>query len=84
MPRFFFHTEYGHTKRDEAGTLLPDVETAKAEAARLMGKMLSQSPQEFWKDGQLRINVENEQGLVLFTVTTFATESATLIRARAR
>lgn len=76
MPRFFFHTQDGHVERDDEGTELASIEEARREAARLMGEMLRASPGVFWDDTQLQVNVEDESGLLLFSVTTYATESA--------
>jgi hypothetical protein len=82
MPRYFFHTEDGHVEHDKEGTELANLEAAKMEAARMMGDLLRLSPRMFWSDCQMTVTVVGENDLTLFSITSFATESATLLSAR--
>src|SRR3954454_442763 len=56
MPRYFFHVIDGIETIDSEGTVLADVEEARAEAIVLSGAMLRDSGGKSWNNGggQLR------------------------------
>ena len=74
MAKYFFHAEGAHTYPDEQGSDLADLEAVQLHAARMLGELLKEKPEEFWSDG-LKVHVANAAGLSLFSlevVTTFS------------
>lgn len=76
MARFYFHIIDGETFRDEEGTDLPDIETAEIEASRVIAAHLKDHPRVPWEDGGIAINVDDERGLTLFSLTVTSRHSA--------
>lgn len=68
MRRYFFHTDGDRGFRDQVGTLLPDDDAARVEAARVLGQLVNEKPTEVWRGDDLRITVTDEAGLILFTI----------------
>jgi len=60
MPRYFFHTQDGRRYPDDEGTELPDLESARLEATRIMAELLKEQPQGFLDTGRLRVEVTDE------------------------
>ncbi len=54
---------------DETGTHLADDETAKRQAIRFAGELLSQDPTELMTQGQMRIEVLDADNLLFFAVS---------------
>lgn len=75
MPRFFFHVHDGRLIRDESGTELADQEAARTAAAQLAGRLLIDKPAEFWNAGEYAVEVEDDQGRLLFSLK-FSAEDA--------
>ena len=72
MPRYFFTTADGTREQDIDGTELPNVATARVEAIKFAGEVLSDHPEMIWDGEDFRVEVSDERGLVLFTVVTMA------------
>ena len=68
MPRFFFHHTDGVFDPDNEGTDCPDLETARAEAVRFAAELVRARPQEVWSGGTFRIEVSDEDDMLLYTV----------------
>ena len=62
MLRYFFHVTDGVETRDTEGTVLRDVDAARAEAIVLSGAMLRDLGGKFWGNGQWQVRVEDEAG----------------------
>ena len=67
MPRYFFHVTDGQAAFDHEGTELPDLKTARAEAIRTAGEILSAKDTE-WAGTAWRMSVADAQGIVLLTL----------------
>ena len=80
MPRYFFHIEDGVTHTDREGLELAGIRHARIEAARAIGQLVNLNPDEFWKDGGLRVTVTNDVGLVLFILDLSAIESPAIAK----
>lgn len=78
MPRFFFHTQDGTIYRDEEGTVLADMKTASATALQVLSEHIQTWPGDFWKHDGLEVQVVDDDGLHLLTLTISATFSAAL------
>ena len=78
MPKFFFHTEDGTCVRDTDGTELPDVHAARNEAVVILGELVREDPDQFWRDAGFRLTVANEDGLTLYILDLSAVASPTL------
>lgn len=68
MPRYFFDVHDGVDSLDGEGTLLDDVYQARAEAAKMAGKLLSDDAERFWTGEEWQIVVRDGAGLTLFTL----------------
>jgi hypothetical protein len=84
MPRYFFHTEDGSCFPDEQGSVLPDLEAAKVAALCTFGELLREMQAEFWKEGGLRLIVQDEAGMTLFTLDMSVIGSPVLQAVRPR
>lgn len=72
MPRYYFHAEDGRYFPDEIGSEFPNLDTAKIEAVKILGELLKEDAQDFWKTESMRLTVTNETGLTLFILDTSA------------
>ena len=68
MPRYFFHCADGMLERDEEGQELPDLAAAQLTAVQYAGLVLQGSPQDLWHHGSWRVEVADENGVLLFIV----------------
>lgn len=82
MSRYFFHTEDGTICTDHQGVELPDLRAARIEAAKSVGQIVHDKPDEFWDDGSFKMTVTDESGLVLFMLDLSATDAPALASSR--
>lgn len=84
MPRYFFH--FGETARgvDLRGQELPDHNTARIEAVRLLGEVLRDKAGEFWDEQSMKLIITDETGLMLFVLDVSAIEAPAVSRQRPR
>ena len=75
MPRYFFDTENGSKFHDRNGVDLADMHQARLYGVKLAGDCVSDDPGLLEAISDFRVEVRNDDGLLLFTVTTFVTES---------
>lgn len=76
MDRYFFHVDFDEHRHDTEGTELPDLRSARTEAAALLGALLRDQAAQFWDAGEIRVTVADAKGLVLWTITTMGQASA--------
>ena len=81
LPNFHFHIE---ANSDEAGVELSDLETAKHEAVRYLGNILSSEAARFWDSADLVLTVSDETGLTLFELHVSVTEAPVLMIEKAQ
>lgn len=72
MQRFFFHTADGSRDRDDEGTVLADLASARIEAIKYAGECLANQPGLLWDTRDFRVEVTDERDMLLFTVITLA------------
>lgn len=65
MPQYYFHTRDGAYVIDDVGTELPSDAAAKIEAARLIGTLVSDDPDQIWADGSFHLEVTREDGSIV-------------------
>ena len=75
MPRYFFHRSDGYVERDDEGVELSSLHAARVEAVTFAGASLAEEPEQVWNGQDFRVEVTDEQGLLLFTVITLAIDS---------
>ena len=68
MPRYFFHRADGVFDPDDEGTEFPDLAAARIEAIRFAAASIKDKPEEVWKGHNFRIEVSDEEGMLLCTV----------------
>lgn len=78
MPRFFFHVE---DRPDDLGVELQSLADAKSQAIRYTSDLLRTGAATFWQKANLTMSVEDEKGLVLFSVHVLGND-APVIRIR--
>jgi len=69
MPRYFFNTANGHVERDTEGEELRNGDAAQGLAVRYLGDILRDNPPDIWGDGEFRVDVTDEAGLILYSLT---------------
>jgi hypothetical protein len=79
VPRYFFHVD--GDLRDDEGCSVEDLAKAKCEAVSMAGKLICEDSSAFWEKKDWGMTVTDEAGLILFTLTFFATESAAAVPA---
>ncbi len=73
MPRFHFNVHDGHSTPDPDGSDLPNLTTARAEAVKLAGTLISEEGAAFWNGEGWRMDVTDDDGLLLFKLHFIAT-----------
>jgi hypothetical protein len=68
VPRFFFHHTDGVFDPDDEGTELADLATARIEAIRYAAETIKDRPEEVWTGRNFRVEVSDEEGMLLCTV----------------
>lgn len=68
MQRFFFNLSDGSVERDDVGMELTNIAAARVEAVRYTGEVLRGRPDMVSASREVRVEVTNERGLLLFTV----------------
>ena len=68
MPRYYFDVEDGKSFPDREGNELPDLDAARIEAVRLLGGMLRDEAETFWRGDDWRMSVTGPDKVVLFTI----------------
>ena len=79
MPLYFFHRRNAGTSKDEIGTDLPNLASARREAVLFAAETLRDRPEWAWTDDGLCIEVADAHGKSLLTVhiATHLLEKAT-------
>lgn len=78
MPVFHFNISDGALEPDLRGTELPDLQTARREAIRLLGEVLRDNADVFWREGRLTLTVTDAKGLALVALETFSVEASSV------
>ena len=68
MARYYFHTEDGRRFPDDVGRELRSLDEVRRQAVRSFAEMLDAQIEAFWSDGGLRLVVQDDKGLTLFTI----------------
>ena len=66
--RYFFNIVDDRYDRDEEGQELPDHDTARSVAVQYAGQLMRDRPEIVWKGQELRVEVTDKHGLLLFTL----------------
>ena len=74
--RYFFNIADGRRVHDEVGQELPNHEAARAHAAATLAKLLQQNPLVIWEGCDLRVEVTDERGLILFEVVVYGANAS--------
>lgn len=75
MPRYHFGSVDGQREADPEGTELADDRAAQSVAIQYAGEVLQSEPDLLWNKGQWRVEVTNDDGVLLFTVITLAIDA---------
>ena len=78
MQRFFFHIDHGEPQRDTEGTELPGLAAARAEAVRLVGRLLEDAGDSFWAMPSINLTVTDGSGLALWSIDVAGTPAAVM------
>jgi hypothetical protein len=79
LPRYFFHTDDGSPDRDDEGTELKDVGSAKCHAVKYASDLICDGKTDFWGNDDWRMSVTDENGLILFELHIMGTEAPATI-----
>ena len=66
--RYFFNQVDGRRKDDDEGLEFADMSQARVEAVRYSGEVIRDHPTLVWAGDDFRVEVTNEDHLLLFTV----------------
>jgi hypothetical protein len=72
MPRYYFHTVDGGRDRDHEGTELKDLASARVQAIKFTGDIMSDQPEVLWDGRDFRVEVTDDDDTLLFTIITLA------------
>ena len=75
MARYFFDTVDGSRINDDQGTELMDLSAARKQAIVYAGEVLNHDPKVLWDGHNFEVFVRNENNVLLFTITAFATNA---------
>ena len=76
MPRYFFDVHDGYSSTDTDGTELPDWQTARREAVRLAGQILTDEADKLLLGEEWRMEVTDATGLTMFKLDICFTEAS--------
>jgi uncharacterized protein DUF6894 len=76
MPRYFFNIENRHSETDDEGVELAGPGAARGAAVVFAGECLRDTPELVGDGGRLVVEVRDETGAVLLTVTAQAEDPA--------
>jgi hypothetical protein len=82
MPRYFFHINDGVANRDEEGTVLKDLATAKCDGVKLAGQAICDAGEAFWDKQEWTLTATDEAGLTLFSLHLVGFEAPAAVGAR--
>jgi hypothetical protein len=68
MPRYYFTLDDHEREVDEDGTELASPDEAKTQAVRFASAWLRDHPDRIWEGANLKVEVSDESGTLLFTV----------------
>lgn len=75
MPRYHFDSVDGRRDADPDGIDLPNDHAARSMAVRYAGEVLVSDPATLWRRGQWRVEVTDDDGVLLFTLVTLAIDA---------
>lgn len=75
MARYFFNTVDGGQEGDAHGVELADHAAARKHAIVFAGQVMHGEPAVLWDGRDFEVEVKNDQGLLLFTITAYATNA---------
>lgn len=76
MPRYYFSSFGALPEPDEDGVDLADIAAAREMALRFAGEVLQGEPAMVSRHGQWRVEVTDDAGALVFTVTTVAVDTS--------
>ena len=73
-----YHIELRNVTRvsDTLEVEMPDLKALRVEVARFVGEMLKDHAAEVWSDQDWQVEATDETGLILFTMSVFASDTA--------
>lgn len=80
MPLYHFRVRNNGSEPEDEGLVLADFTAARTTALKFAGEILAFGPSV--ESDDWRVEVTNDQGLVLFTIHTILTESAAVVRGK--
>ena len=75
VSRFFFHTADGSRDRDHEGMDCRDARSARVEAIRYAGALLSDQPDILWDGRDFRVEVTDKDQRLVCTVIALAVDA---------
>lgn len=75
MARYFFNTEGSLRQVDDDGTELSDHSAARKHAIVFAGQVMHGEPSVLWDGNDFNVQVTDDAGLLLFTLTAYVTNS---------
>ena len=73
--RYFFNQLNGQVKVDDQGLEFASIRDARIEAVRYAGEVIKDHPTLVWTGGDFRIEVTDENALLLFTVVVVGVDA---------
>jgi len=75
VARYFFNEFDGQYKLDDKGLEMPTLEKARLEAVRYAGEAMRDQPDLAWKGDEFRVEVTDDNHVVLFTVIVIGVDA---------
>jgi hypothetical protein len=73
MPLYFFHIQ--GDAPDTEGTEISDLQTAKCEAVKYVGRLICEAASDFWNYQEMTMNVADGDGRTLFSLLFVGVEA---------
>jgi hypothetical protein len=78
--KFFFNLAGAVHDPDNEGIELPNIGTARLEAVRFAAEYLRDRPEVVWLGDELRLEVTDENRMILFTLVVFGVDAPAIRR----
>jgi hypothetical protein len=82
MPKYHIELRTSDQVWETLDITRKDLKALRIEMAKFVGEMLKDHAAKIWADKDWRVDVTNEEGLILYAMSIFVTDSAATMHSR--